>query len=71
MDSRFIILGRCLCGHQLALDQMIDRYTAKCTNCNAEFHFHIDMEPMLTIDEWECYETEKVDFIADEKVLPF
>lgn len=71
VDSRFIILGKCLCGQQLALDQMIDGNTAKCFNCNAEFHVRKDMEPLLTIEELECIETERVDFITDERILPF
>lgn len=53
MDTRFIILGSCVgCGQLLSIQQMIDSNTAKCI-CGSEHHVHIDLEPMLTIEEWE------------------
>jgi len=68
MDTRFIILGSCICGQCLTVEQMIDPSTAKCLNCSAEFHLHIDLEPLLTIEEWEQKEV----LTADEYLLlPF
>ncbi len=72
MDARLIILGPCNCGQCLTMDQMIDTTTAKCFNCNTEFHIHIDMEPLLTIEEWEQqYAGKEIEATDECLFLPF